>query len=142
MLGLTDAQTAILRQKMPDISVVAVPAGAGPGVGAYSTWAFGVAVVARPGLDAAVAYHVTKAINENVERQAAAFGSLKGADIGRMTMLLASIPLHPGAALLRGGGLRRPRRGAAEVTDLRARAQLSCRTTLENSTFCSLSALY
>lgn len=98
VLGLDDAQKQTLRKAMPDISVVDVPAGAGPGVGAYSTWAFGVAVVARPDLDEDVAYRITKAINGSVERQAAAFGSLKGADIGRMTMQLASVPLHPGAA--------------------------------------------
>jgi TRAP transporter TAXI family solute receptor len=97
VLGLTAEQRATLESEMPDVAVVSVPEGAGPGIGAYDTWAFGVGVVADPDLDEETAYQITKAINENVAAQASAFGSLKGQDIGRITMQVASVPLHPGA---------------------------------------------
>lgn len=97
VLGLSADQRQKIEAEMPDVSVVSVPAGAGEGIGAYDTWAFGVAVVARPGLDEETAYEITKAINENVAPQAAAFSTLKGADIGKMTMKVGTIPLHPGA---------------------------------------------
>lgn len=97
VLGLTPEQRRAVESGMPDISVVSVPAGAAEGIGAYDTWAFGVAVVARPGLDEETAYAITKAINENVGPQAAAFSTLKGQDIGEMTMKVGTTPLHPGA---------------------------------------------
>lgn len=97
VLGLTDAQKQTLREEMPDVSVVSVPQGAGPDIGAFDTWAFGVGVVARTDLDPETAYQITKAINEHVPQQASAFASLKGQDIGEMTMPLATVPLHPGA---------------------------------------------
>jgi TRAP-type uncharacterized transport system substrate-binding protein len=97
VLGLTAEQKARIEAEMPDVSVVSVPAGAGEGIAAYDTWAFGVAVAARAGLDEETAYRITKAINENLAPQAAAFGSLKGGDIGAMTMQVGSQPLHPGA---------------------------------------------
>ena len=97
VLGLTGEQRAKIEAEMPDVSVVSIPAGAAEGVGAYDTWAFGVAVVARPGIDEETAYRITKAINENLEPQAAAFSTLKGADIGEMTMKVGTQPLHAGA---------------------------------------------
>lgn len=110
VVSLSEAQKAKLQEAMPDISVVSVPEGAGPGVAAYETWAFGVGVVASPDLDEEAAYRITKAINENVAAQASAFGALEGQDIGRMTMALATIPLHPGA-------LRYYREAGYEVAD-------------------------
>ena len=97
VLGLTDAQKATLREEMPDVSLVNVPKGAGPDIGAFDTWAFGVGVVARTDLNEETAYQITKAINEHVSQQASAFSSLKGRDIGEMTMPLTTVPLHEGA---------------------------------------------
>ncbi|WP_129141983.1 TAXI family TRAP transporter solute-binding subunit [Modicisalibacter coralii] len=98
ILSLSDDQAATLREKMPDIGVVDIPAGAGEGIPAYKTWAFGVAVHARPGLDEATAYRIVKAVMENPEPQANAFSAVKGADMPRMTLDVGTVPLHPGAA--------------------------------------------
>lgn len=98
ILSLTDDQAATLRQEMPDIGVVDIPAGAGEGIPAYKTWAFGVAVHARPGLDEETAYRIVKAVMENPEPQANAFSAVKGADMARMTLDVGTVPLHPGAA--------------------------------------------
>ncbi|MBZ9558742.1 MULTISPECIES: TAXI family TRAP transporter solute-binding subunit [unclassified Modicisalibacter] len=98
ILSLSDDQAATLREKMPDIGVVDIPEGAGEGIPAYKTWAFGVAVHARPGLDEATAYRIVKAVMENPEPQANAFSAVKGADMARMTLDVGTVPLHPGAA--------------------------------------------
>lgn len=98
VLSLTDDQSQTLREEMPDISVVDVPAGAGEGVPAYTTWAFGVAVHARPGLDEEVVYEIVKAVMANTEAQANAFAPIKGADLARMTLKYGTVPLHAGAA--------------------------------------------
>jgi len=97
VLDLSDAQIATLRETMPDVGIVSVPAGAGPGIEAYDTWAFAVGVAARANLDEETAYRITKAINENVGPQAAAFGALEGQNIAEMTMQQGTFPLHPGA---------------------------------------------
>ena len=97
VLDLSDAQIATLRETMPDVGIVSVPAGAGPDIGAYDTWAFAVAVAARTDLDEETAYRITKAINENLAPQAAAFGALEGQNIAEMTMQQGTFPLHPGA---------------------------------------------
>ena len=97
VLDLSDAQIATLRETMPDVGIVSVPASAGPGIDAYDTWAFAVAVAARTDLDEETAYRITKAINENLAPQAAAFGALDGQNIAEMTMQQGTFPLHPGA---------------------------------------------
>ncbi len=97
VLDLSDAQIATLRETMPDVGIVSVPAGAGPDIGAYDTWAFAVAVAARTDLDEETAYRITRAINENLAPQAAAFGALDGQNIAEMTMQQGTFPLHPGA---------------------------------------------
>ncbi|MCI0509629.1 hypothetical protein C8E00_10428 [Chromohalobacter marismortui] len=98
VLSLTDEQAGTLREKMPDIGVVDIPAGAAEGVPPYTTWAFGVAVHARPGLDEETAYQIVKAVMENPEPQANAFSAVKGADMAQMTLDVGTVPLHPGAA--------------------------------------------
>lgn len=98
VLSLTDEQAKTLREEMPDIGVVEIPAGAGEGLPSYKTWAFGVAVHARPGLDEETAYQIVKAIMENPEPQANAFSAVEGADMARMTLDVGTVPLHPGAA--------------------------------------------
>ncbi|MEA3252740.1 MAG: TAXI family TRAP transporter solute-binding subunit [Pseudomonadota bacterium] len=98
VLGLNDAQAATLRERMPDVAVVDVPAGAAEGVPAYTTWAFGVAVHATPNLDEETAYQIVKAVMENPEPQANAFSAIKGADMAQMTLKVGSVPLHAGAA--------------------------------------------
>ncbi|HCJ29665.1 MAG TPA: TRAP transporter substrate-binding protein [Pseudomonas sp.] len=98
VLSLTDEQASTIREKMPDISVTQVPAGAAEGVPAYQTWAFGLAVHARPGLDEETAYQIVKAVMENPEPQINALSNLKDVDIAELTMEAGTVPLHPGAA--------------------------------------------
>ncbi|AXS42809.1 TAXI family TRAP transporter solute-binding subunit [Breoghania sp. L-A4] len=98
VLGLNDAQKAILADTMPDISVVDLPEGAADGIPAYSTWSFGVGVAASPDLSEDAAYKIVKAVMEDKDVQGAAMASVKGVDLAKLTLQYATIPLHPGAA--------------------------------------------
>lgn len=98
VLGLSEAQKAVLAEKMPDVSLVDVPAGAADGVPAYSTWSFGVGVAAGPELSEETAYRIVKAVMEDTEAQGAAMASVKGVNLAELTLQYATIPLHPGAA--------------------------------------------
>ncbi|MDL4863061.1 TAXI family TRAP transporter solute-binding subunit [Halomonas elongata] len=98
VLSLSDQQVATLQEQMPDVAVVEIPEGAAEDIPAYRTWAFGVAVHAKPGLDEETAYQIVKAVMENPEPQANAFSAVKGADMAKMTLEVGSVPLHPGAA--------------------------------------------
>lgn len=98
ILGLSGAQADTLRAKMPDISVVEIPAGAAEGIPAYTTWSFGVGVAAPASMDEETAYRIVKAVMEDREAQGAAMASVKGKDLAAMTVQFGTIPLHPGAA--------------------------------------------
>ncbi|MDN3557522.1 TAXI family TRAP transporter solute-binding subunit [Halomonas maura] len=98
ILSLSEQQAATLQERMPDVAVVEIPEGAAEGAPAYRTWAFGVAVHAKPGLDEETAYQIVKAIMETPEPQANAFSAVKGADMAKMTLEVGSVPLHAGAA--------------------------------------------
>lgn len=97
VLGLTEAQKAVLAKEMPDISVVDIPAGAGNGLPAYSTWSFGVGAAARMDLPDEVAYGIVKAVMEDKTAQGNALAAVKGLDLAQMTLTYGTIPLHPGA---------------------------------------------
>ncbi|WP_234286488.1 TAXI family TRAP transporter solute-binding subunit [Halomonas sp. MCCC 1A11057] len=98
VLSLSDEQADTLRSEMPDLAVVDIPEGAGEGVPAYTTWAFGVAVHAHPDLDEETAYRIVKAVMENPEPQANAFSAVRDADLAQMTLEVGTVPLHAGAA--------------------------------------------
>jgi TRAP transporter TAXI family solute receptor len=98
VLGLNDAQAEIIREQMPNLSVVDVADGeAATGIPAYTTWAYATTTMSSPDLDEETAYQIIKAICEDETVQAAAFAGLRGSDIPAMTLALATSPLHPGA---------------------------------------------
>ena len=96
VLGLNDEQKQLIRDKMPDIAVVDVPAGAADGIPAYSTWSFGLAVTASPKLPEETAYQIAKAVFEDTTVQVGALSSLKGIDLVKLTLEQSTVPLHPG----------------------------------------------
>lgn len=97
VIGLSDAQADVLRDKMPDISIVDIPTGAADGIPAYTTWSFGVGVAAPASMDDETAYRIVSAIMADTSAQANAMASLKGADLAQMTLDYGTIALHPGA---------------------------------------------
>jgi len=98
VLSLKPDQAAKIREGMPELGIVEVPAGAAEGIPAYTTWSFGVAVHARPDLDEDIAYQITKVAMEDETVQANAMAELKGANLIETTLKYGSVPLHPGAA--------------------------------------------
>jgi len=97
ILTLTSDQTASIQKAMPELSTVNVPAGAGPGIGAYTTWGFAVACAAGLKMDEETAYRIVKAICEDKTVQATAMSDVKNVDFVEMTLKFATSPLHPGA---------------------------------------------
>jgi len=111
ILGLDAAQKAKIGDAMPELSIVEVPADANTGIPTYTTWGFGVGAAASPELDEQTAYAIVKAVCEDKEAQAAAFGEVAGVDIAEMTIKYAASPLHPGAVrYFRERGLQVPAR--------------------------------
>jgi TRAP transporter TAXI family solute receptor len=97
ILSLNSDQAGRIQKEMPELSIVDVPAGAGPDIGAYSTWGFAVACSAGLDLDEETAYQIVKAVCEDKTIQASAMASVKGTDFVDMTLKYATSPLHPGA---------------------------------------------
>jgi TRAP transporter TAXI family solute receptor len=97
ILSLSRDQAQKIGSALPELSIVDVPAGAGPDIGAYTTWGFAVACGAGLDLDEDTAYKIVKAVCEDKTVQGAAMASVKGADFVEMTMKYATSPLHPGA---------------------------------------------
>lgn len=97
ILGLNDAQQDKIKNLMPELSMVDVPADSSVGTDAYTTWGFGVGAAASTQLDEETAYQIVKAVCEDKTAQAAAFADVAGADIAEMTLKYAASPLHPGA---------------------------------------------
>ncbi len=96
ILSLSKEQAGQIQSELPEVSIVDVPAGAGPQIGNYTTWGFAVACSASLELDEATAYSIVKAICEDKTVQASAMASVKGADFVEMTLKYATSPLHPG----------------------------------------------
>jgi TRAP transporter TAXI family solute receptor len=97
ILSLNSDQAGSIQTALPELSIVDVPAGAGPGIGNYSTWGFAVACSAGLDLDEETAYKIVKAVCEDKTIQASAMASVKGTDFVDMTLKYATSPLHPGA---------------------------------------------
>ncbi len=97
VLGLSDEQTALIQEKLPELSLVDMPGSEMEGTGPFKTWGFMIGVSARPELDEQTAYDITKAVAENMDQQVAAFPALKGSNLPELTLKYATSPLHPGA---------------------------------------------
>lgn len=97
ILSLDRGQADLLKKELPEVSIVDVPAGAGPDIGSYVTWGFAVACGASLDMDEETAYKIVKAICEDKTAQGSAMASVKDADFAAMTIKYATSPLHPGA---------------------------------------------
>jgi uncharacterized protein len=96
ILSLNQDQVNRISSALPEVSIVDVPPGAGPGIDAYTTWAFGVGCSAGLDLDEDSAYKIVKAIFEDKVIQGNAMASVKDADLVQLTLKYATSPLHPG----------------------------------------------
>jgi TRAP transporter TAXI family solute receptor len=97
ILGFSDQDIAKVQAKYPHFGSISVPKGMFKDSPAYKTFVLVNGVIAKKDLSEDLAYKMVKAVCENVEDQAAAFPSLKGMNLAKLTMEHTSIPLHPGA---------------------------------------------
>ena len=95
LLGLSPEQTSLVKEKLPQLSIVNVPENTTLQLPAYETWGFGVGASARPDLDEELAYKIVKAVMEDSEYQSSAMASIKGQSLAEMTLKYATSPLHP-----------------------------------------------
>lgn len=97
VLPVSEARIAMIRETLPELSIVDMPGGEMENAGPYQTWGFMIAVSARPDMDEQTAYDLTKAVMEDVETQRAAFPAIGDNDLIALTLAYATTPLHPGA---------------------------------------------
>jgi len=98
ILNWSADRKAKVQEAMPFVGFVDIPEGKIPGVPAYSTVVQAIGVISYDdSLTNDQAYEIVKGVNEGRKYQEAAYPSLKGFDIPKMTMTLSKIPLHPGA---------------------------------------------
>ncbi|WP_224826533.1 TAXI family TRAP transporter solute-binding subunit [Cognatishimia sp. MH4019] len=97
VLGLSEEQTTMIREQLPELSIVDMPGGEMENSGPYTTWGFMIGVSARPDLPEDVAYNIVKAVMEDEVEQATAFPAVEGANLAELTLQYATSPLHPGA---------------------------------------------
>ena len=97
VLGLSEDQTAMIREQLPELSIVDMPGGEMENSGPYTTWGFMIGVSAQPDMPDDVAYNIVKAVMEDDVEQATAFPSVAGANLAELTLQYATSPLHPGA---------------------------------------------
>ena len=97
VLGLSEEQVGLIRNNLPELSIIKMPGGEQENTGPYVTYGFMIGVSAKPGMSDDVAYKIVKSAMEDKEIQAAAFPQLKGQDLIQLTLDYATSPLHPGA---------------------------------------------
>src|SRR5699024_12410326 len=96
VISLDDEQQSLIREKMPELSLVDVAAEDEYGIDGYSTWGFGLAVAATGDMDEETAYQIVKTAHEDKTKQVSALADLEGVDISDINLVYASSPLHPG----------------------------------------------
>lgn len=97
VIDLTQGERNKIKESMPELSLVEVPADDDAKIDAYTTWGFGLAVAAAESMDEDTAYQIVKAACEDDKKQASALADVAGVDFAEMTIKYASSPLHPGA---------------------------------------------
>lgn len=107
----TAEQQKQVKDKLPWMSFVTVPAGLVDGAPSYTTHALWVGFAARKDLDEKTAYEVVKGMWSGIEAQQAALKGLEGVDVMKQTLEVSDYPLHPGAVrFYRERGLNVPDR--------------------------------
>ncbi|MDA7427477.1 TAXI family TRAP transporter solute-binding subunit [Primorskyibacter aestuariivivens] len=97
VLPVPEDKVAMIRENLPELSIVDMPGGEMENSGAYQTWGFMIGVSARPDMPEDVAYNIVKAVMEDEIEQATAFPNVKGVNLAELTLQYATTTLHPGA---------------------------------------------
>lgn len=97
VLPVPEDKVAMIRENLPELSIVDMPGGEMENTGPYQTWGFMIGVSARPDMPDDVAYNIVKAVMEDEVEQATAFPNVKGVNLAELTLQYATTTLHPGA---------------------------------------------
>jgi TRAP transporter TAXI family solute receptor len=97
LIGFTDKDIATVTAKYPYLSAITVPKGIYKDSPAYKTFAMLIGVVAGKNISEDLGYKIVKACMENFPDQVAAYPSIKGENLPKLTLETCNVPLHPGA---------------------------------------------
>jgi TRAP transporter TAXI family solute receptor len=97
LIGFTDNDIAKVQAKYPYLSPVTVPKGIYKDSPAYKTFAMLIGVVASKNVPEDLAYKMVKAADEHFADQVAAYPSIKGDNLPKLTLETCTVPMHPGA---------------------------------------------
>ena len=97
LIGFTDKDIATVTAKYPYLSPITIPKGIYKDSPAYKTFAMLIGVVAGKNVSEELGYKIVKACMENFPDQVAAYPSIKGDNLPKLTLETCNVPLHPGA---------------------------------------------
>ncbi len=97
LLGFSDQDIAKVLVKYPYLSPISMPKGVYKDSPAYKTFAMLIGVVVKKDLPEDLVYKMVKAANEGFADQVAAYPSIKGVNLAKLTLETCTVPLHPGA---------------------------------------------
>jgi len=97
LLGFTPEDIKKVQAKYPYLSPITIPKGIYKETPSYQTFAMLIGAVAKKDLPEEFVYRLVKAVWEGFEEQVAAFPSVKGINLPKLTLDTCTVPLHPGA---------------------------------------------
>jgi len=97
LLGFSDKEIAAVLAKYPYLNPIAIPKGIYKDSPAYKTFAMLIGVVAGKNVSEELGYRIVKTCMENFPDQVAAYPSIKGDNLPKLTLETCNVPLHPGA---------------------------------------------
>ena len=97
LIGFTDKDISTVLVKYPDLSPISIPKGIYKDSPAYKTFAMLIGVVVKKDLPEDLVYKMVKAACEGFADQVAAYPSIKGVSLPKLTLETCTVPLHPGA---------------------------------------------
>ncbi|WP_340117253.1 TAXI family TRAP transporter solute-binding subunit [Pelagibius sp. 7325] len=110
-VGWTEAQRAKIKQQIPWMDFVEMPAGIVEGAPSFYTHAIWIGFVASADLSEEIAYELVKGMDEGIASQKQALRAIRDKDILQQTLAVSAYPLHAGAVrYYREKGLEVPER--------------------------------
>lgn len=97
LLGFTAEDINKVQAKYPYLSPITVPKGIYKEIPSYQTFAMLIGAVVKKNLPEEFVYRMVKAVWEGFDEQVAAFPSVKGINLPKLTLETCTVPLHPGA---------------------------------------------
>jgi TRAP transporter TAXI family solute receptor len=97
LLNFSPEDIKKVQAKYPYLSPISIPKGIHKDAPAYQTFAMLIGTVVKKDLSEDVVYRMVKAACEGIDEQVAAYPSIKGTDLARLTIETCTVPLHPGA---------------------------------------------